>query len=205
MRNLTSLPGKSTPLEARPETFGSCVERLRHRWGWFLALGSLMALLGVAALVLLVSATIASVYTIAVFLIVAGGAEIVLGFSSRSWSRFFLWVIGGLAYIVVGAFALAQPFIAAAFFTLLLGAGMLATGIIRIYTAIHLGKNIRSSALLAGIVTAIVGLLILFAWPTNSFVILGILLGADLMIWGASWISLGLRMRAHAKALAAHS
>lgn len=198
-----TLPTGSMPIAREPDRVGTCVERLRHRWGWFVALGALTALLGIVAFVLVVSATIASVYTIAFFLIVAGGAEIALGVSSRNWGRFFLWVIGGLAYLVVGAFALAKPLIAATVFTLLLGAAMLATGLIRIYTATHLGKNIRGSVILAGIVTAIVGFVILLGWPANSFIVLGLLLGIDLVIWGASWIMLGLRMRAHAQA--AHS
>jgi uncharacterized membrane protein HdeD (DUF308 family) len=192
-----SLPTESAAIGGLPDKIDTCVGRLRHRWAWFVALGSLMVLLGVAALVLVVSATIASVYTIAVFLIIAGGAEVVMGFSSRSWGRFFLWIVGGVAYIVVGAFALAQPLLAAAVFTLFLGAAILVTGLIRIYTAIHLGENVRGSVIFAGIVTTVVGFIILLGWPANSFVILGLLLGVDLIIWGASWAILGLRMRAH--------
>ena len=195
-----NLPTESAPVHGLPDKVGSCVERLRHRWGWFVGLGALMVILGVAALLLVVSATIASVYTIAVFMIIAGGAEIVLGFSSRSWGRFFLWVIGGIAYIVVGAFALARPLMAAAAFTLLLGAAMLATGIIRVYMGTHLGKSVRGSVIFAGVVTSIVGFIIILGWPANSFIVLGLLLGIDLVIWGASWVMLGLRMKAHAEA-----
>jgi uncharacterized membrane protein HdeD (DUF308 family) len=193
-----SLPTESVPIQILPDRLGTCVERLRHRWGWFVAIGALMSMLGLVALLLVVSATIASVYTIAVFMIVAGGAEIVLGLSSRSWGRFFLWVIGGIAYIVVAAFALAQPLMAATVFTLLLGAAMLATGVIRITIGTHLGKSVRGSVIFAGIVTAVVGFIILLGWPANSFVVLGLLLGIDLIFWGAGWISLGLRMKAHA-------
>jgi uncharacterized membrane protein HdeD (DUF308 family) len=199
-----SLPTESARIPGLPETLGTCVERLRHRWGWFVGVGALVALLGIAALLLVVSATIASVYTIAIFIIVAGGAEIVLGFSSQTWGRFFLWVIGGIAYIVVGVFALAQPIMAAAVFTLLLGAALLATGVFRIYVGAHLGKGVRGWVIFAGIVTAIVGFMVLLGWPGNSFVILGLLLGVDLVFWGASWIVLGLRMKAHAVAMLEH-
>ncbi len=189
------LPIESGSVARLPDEIGTCVDRLPHRWGWFVAFGTLMILLGFAALLLVVSATIASVYTIAVFLIIAGGFEVSMGVTSRSWGRSFLWIVGGLAYIVVGAFALAKPLIAAAVFTLLLGAAILATGVIRIYTATHLGKG--GPVLFAGVVTSIVGLVILFGWPANSFIVLGLLLGFDLLIWGASWFILGLRMRAH--------
>jgi uncharacterized membrane protein HdeD (DUF308 family) len=196
-----SLPTETAPISSLPATASGCVERLRHRWGWFVALGTLVAAMGVAALVLVVSATIASVYIIAFFMVIAGGGEIVFAFGSRSWARFFLWVIAGLAYIVVAAFALAQPIMAAAVFTLLLGIALFVTGIIRIYVGTQLNKDVRGIVILAGIVTSVVGLIVLIGWPANSFVILGVLLGLDLLFWGGSWITLGLRMKARLLAL----
>jgi hypothetical protein len=40
----------------------------------------------------------------------------------------------------------------------------------------HLGAPVRGPVLLAGGLTALVGLLIVAGWPENSFVILGVLL-----------------------------
>jgi uncharacterized membrane protein HdeD (DUF308 family) len=151
--------------------------------------------MGGAALVLVVSATIASVYTIAVFMIVAGAAEIATGLGAKTWRRFVTWIIAGLAYIVVAVFALAQPLIAAAFFTLLLGAGMIATGVVRIYLGSHLGAPLRGPILFAAALTALFGVLIVAGWPANSFAILGVLLGLDLAFWGVAWIWFGLRLR----------
>jgi uncharacterized membrane protein HdeD (DUF308 family) len=178
-----------------PARRGDFVERLRHRWPIVVCFGVLVALLGSAALLLVFSATIASVFTIALFMIVAGGAEIVMGFSARSWGRSFLWIVAGLAYVVVGAFALAQPLIAAVIFTLVLGAALLVTGIVRIYLATHFHDGARRPVLLAGAVTALVGLVILIGWPANSFFVIGTLLGIDLLFWGAGAVILGLRLR----------
>ncbi|MEW6438683.1 MAG: DUF308 domain-containing protein [Pseudomonadota bacterium] len=199
-----SLPIKIAPISSLPAA-GGCVEKLRDRWAWFVALGVLVAAMGVAALVLVVSATIASVYIVALFMIVAGGGEIVLAFGARSWARFFLWVVAGIAYIVVAAFALAQPLMAAALFTLLLGIAMFVTGLIRIYVGTQLNKDVRTIVILAGIVTSLVGLVVLIGWPANSFVVLGVLLGLDLLFWGGSWITLGLRMKAHLLSLPRHA
>jgi uncharacterized membrane protein HdeD (DUF308 family) len=171
------------------------LERLRHRWGWIVFFGVAVALFGLAALGLVVTATIASVFMIAIFMIVAGGGEIAMGVTSRDWGHFFLWIIAGLFYIVAGAFALAQPFIAAAVFTLALGIAMLATGLLRIYFGMKLAKGMRGLVILAGAVTFLVGVLIVAAWPTNSLFILGLLLGLDLLFWGSGWIAFGLRLR----------
>jgi uncharacterized membrane protein HdeD (DUF308 family) len=51
--------------------------------------------------------------------------------------------------------------------------------------------------MLAGLAAALVGVFILIGWPTNSFVVLGVLLGLDLLVWGVSWIVLGLRLHSH--------
>jgi uncharacterized membrane protein HdeD (DUF308 family) len=183
------------PYPEEPRDLKTAIESLRPRWVWIVGLGTLIASLGVAALILVVSATIASVYTIAIFMILAGAAEIATGLSAKTWGRFLLWILAGLAYIVVAAFALAQPLVAAAFFTLVLGAGMLATGVVRIYLGLHLGAPVRGVVLLAGGLTALVGVLIVAGWLNNSFIILGILLGPDLLFWGVACIGFGLRLR----------
>jgi uncharacterized membrane protein HdeD (DUF308 family) len=168
---------------------------LRHLWGCIAIFGLAVALFGLAALVLTVSATIASVFMIALFMIIAGGGEIAVGATSRDWGHFFLWIAAGLFYIVAGAFALAQPFVAAAVFTLALGMAMLATGVLRIYFGLRLAKGLRGLVILAGAVTFLVGILIVAGWPTNSLFILGILLGLDLLFWGSGWVAFGLRLR----------
>jgi uncharacterized membrane protein HdeD (DUF308 family) len=173
------------------------VHSLRHGWAWFVSVGLLVTLLGVAALVLVISATIASVVVIGMLMIVAGVAEIVMGIKSHNLSRFFLWILGGIVYIAVGAFALAQPLVAAALFTLVLGLGMVVIGVIRVYIGSHLCNQTRRSVILAGLAAAVVGVIILIGWPTNSFVVLGVLLGLDLIFWGVSWVVLGLRLHAH--------
>ena len=171
---------------------------LRHRWGWFVALGVLALLLGAIALGAVVFATITTVYLIAAFMILAGGSEIVIGLGARPWSRSFLLIAAGFFYIVAGAFALAQPIHAAVLFTLMLGSAMLVAGAIRVYIGTHMHSHARTMVIVGGLVTAIVGLLIVLDWPANSVVILGTLLGVDLVFTGCMWIGLGLRLRRHA-------
>ncbi|MCI0468127.1 MAG: DUF308 domain-containing protein [Beijerinckiaceae bacterium] len=184
-----------SPHPGRRQDLHRAIEILKPRWRSIAALGALIAGLGAAALILVTSATIASVYTIAIFMILAGGVEIAAGLSAKTWSRFFLWAAAGLAYIVAGSFALAQPLAAATVFTLLLGASMIATGVIRIFFGAQIDAPLRGPLLLAGALTLLVGVLIVAGWPEDSFLILGVLLGLDLLFWGVAWIGLGLRLR----------
>jgi len=52
---------RSSPFRDGPQDVKTAIESLRPRWGWIVALGGLIAGMGVAALILVVSATIASV------------------------------------------------------------------------------------------------------------------------------------------------
>ncbi len=188
-------PDDPSPVPDRARELRSAILSLKPRWGWIVVWGAAVAGMGIAALILVASATIASVYTIAIFMILAGGGEIATGLSAKTWGRFIIWIAAGLAYIVAASFALAQPLVAAAIFTLLLGAAMIATGVIRLLFAAHLQAPLRSPVLLAGLLTLCVGLLIVAGWPADSFVVLGVLLGLDLLFWGTAGIGLGLLLR----------
>ncbi len=177
---------------------GSAMMHLRHRWGWFVALGAIAALLGIAALILVVSATLATVFVIALFMIVTGGGEIAMGLGAKTWGRFFLWIVAGLFYVVAGALALAQPLDAAVVLTLMLGLSLIVTGIVRVYIGTHMASHARTMVIFGGAVTLLVGGLVVVGWPNNSVVILGTLLGVDLLFTGLTWIGLGLRLRSHA-------
>jgi uncharacterized membrane protein HdeD (DUF308 family) len=171
------------------------MERLKARWGWFLAYGLLCALFGVAALVMVAASTLAVVFLIALMLIIAGGAEIVLGFNSRDWPSFFLWVISGLFYLIFGAFALAQPLAAAAALTVFVGVGFVIAGAARIWLGFHLPEDHKAFIILAGVVTLALGAMILAGWPGDTLIILGTLFGIDMVFYGASWAALGLKLR----------
>ena len=168
---------------------------LRDRWGWFVAFGVLAAALGVVALSTVILSTEVSVFLIGVCMIVAGGVEIGIGSSARRWGWKATWIVVGLVYIVAGAFALAQPLVAAVLFTLLIGAAMTATGVMRILAAVQMTDGPKAPVLVAGVVTTLLGILIIAGWPASSLVVLGTFLGIDLLLYGLAWIGFGLRLR----------
>ena len=169
--------------------------RIRDRWGWFVAYGVITTLLGFAALSMVVLSTVASVFLIGIFMIIAGGIEIALGFSAKAWGWKAIWILVGLLYIVSGAFALAQPLVAAAVFTLMIGAALLATGVMRIVAGIQMADGPKGLVILAGVVTTLLGVMILAGWPASSLVVLGTFLGIDLLFYGVTWIGFGLQLR----------
>lgn len=169
---------------------------LRDRWGWFVALGILMIIAGFIALMSVFMATVVSVLLVGIMMIASGIVEIVHGFRMRGWGRFFLWVLIGVLYIVAGLMAVWNPLLASAALTLVLGVFLVFAGVARIFLAMQM----RSSApwgwvLASGIITLLLGAMIILHWPVSSLYALGIFLGVDLVIAGASWLSAGLAFR----------
>ena len=186
------------PDPSRRLTLGTAMEKLRHRWGWFVGAGVLTMVLGAVALGLVIQATITTVYIIAVFMIVKGGSEISMGLNQKEWGREILFILAGLFYIVAAAFVLARPLPAAAILTLMLGGALAVAGGVRVWIGAHMHSHARTMVIAGGIVTALIGVLIVFGWPADTLVILGTLLGVDLVFTGVMWVGFGLRLRSHA-------
>lgn len=184
-----------SPAAQRSHSIGAAIERLRARRGLIIGFGALAALLGLVALVLVETATIASVLVIGIFMAAAGILEIVVGLRTRTWGRMLLWEAAGLLYLVAGLFAVALPQLASLVLTLMLGAGLLATGIVRVIVGVRMaGSRTRGGLIAAGLVTALLGLLIVIGWPGNSVLVLGTILGIDLLVYGLTWIAFGIRL-----------
>jgi uncharacterized membrane protein HdeD (DUF308 family) len=177
-------------------SLGAAMETLRGRWGRIVGFGVVLLAMGTAALIMVNTATLATVFVNGAFMIAAGAVEIYIAFGAKDWGRFFLWALAGLLYLAAGLFALANPLLASAVFTLMLGAGLLASGLVRIYAAYQLNQGQwRGWIAFSGLMTALLGLVIVMGWPQNSLYILGMLLGIDLIFYGWGWIALGLRLK----------
>ncbi len=180
------------------QSLGAAIYRLRAKWGAILAFGLLLMLLGVASLAFVFFSTLAMVTLNGVLFVVAGAAEIGVGMHARSWGRFFLWVVGGVLYILAGLFCILNPLAASEILTLMIGAGLIAAAIVRAYLAFELPASPRRAVVWLGCaVTFLLGLIIVIHWPMSSAYVLGTLLGVDLFFHGAGWVSFALSLRAH--------
>lgn len=188
--------GSSASSAAEVHNLGDAIHRLHAKWGAIVAFGALLLVLGVAATAFSVEATVATVTLNGVFFLVAGAAEIGIGMQAQDWSRFFLWVMGGLLYLLIGMICILNPLLASVFLTLALGAGLIAAAAVRIYLAFQLpAGSSRAMVFLAGAITGLLGLIIIDYWPGSSLFVLGTLLGIDLIFHGVGWVQFGLALR----------
>jgi uncharacterized membrane protein HdeD (DUF308 family) len=180
-------------------SLGEAIERLRGKWAAITAFGVLLVVLGFAAIVFALASTIVTVALNGVLFLIAGGAEIGIGMHSREWGRFFLWVAGGVLYIAAGVICIINPTLASVVLTLLLGAGLIAAGVVRAYLGTQLpADQPRALIFLAAAVTIVLGLIIVSHWPLDSVYVLGTLLGVDLLFHGVGWVSFGMGLHSRA-------
>jgi uncharacterized membrane protein HdeD (DUF308 family) len=190
---MSNAPSSTSPLGP---SLGSALEALRGRWGWIVGIGVLLLVFGMIALGSVVTATVASVWTVGLMMILSGASEMAHGFAMKTWGKSILWIILGLLYGLAGVFTFMNPLLAAGVLTLLLGAGLVASGIVRIILAFQM-KSCQPWiwVVLSGLVTVLLGGMILAHWPASSLYVLGIFLGIDLVFAGVSWIMMGLALR----------
>lgn len=170
---------------------------IRANWGWFVALGIAMLVLGFIALGDLLVATVASVWFFGILLIVGGIAEIVHAFGVKSWGRMILFMLAGLVYAAAGIIAIADPLLASAVFSLMLGFALIVVGVFRVMAGVEVRPASGWGWLIAGgVMTAVLGVLVTLSWPGSALWVLGMFLGIDLVMQGVAWVALGLQSRA---------
>ena len=170
---------------------------LRAKSGWIIALGVVYIIAGLVALGSVVFATVVTVFVVGVMMLLAGVAEVINSLQIKTWGKFLLWVLLGLLYIVAGFLTFENPLLAAAILTLLLGVSLVASGIMRVI----LGFSVRQAGapwgwvVFSGVITLLLGLIILVHWPVSGLYILGLFLGIDLIFAGIGWLGVGLGLR----------
>jgi uncharacterized membrane protein HdeD (DUF308 family) len=178
---------------------GSAVEPLRAKSGWIVALGIVYLIAGLIALSSVAMATVATVFVVGIMMVIAGIAEVINAFQLKSWGKFLLWLVLGLLYVVAGFVTFENPLLAAAVLTLMLGAVLAVSGIMRVFLAFSMKEGTPWMwVVLSGVITFLLGLIILAHWPVSSVYILGLFLGIDLLFAGIGWIFIGLGLKSRA-------
>ena len=180
------------------------MEALSRNWGWLLALGILMIILGVVAMAAPVVATIAIQVMLGWLLVISGIAEGIHAFMVKEWRGFLLELLSAVLYLGVGLLLLVDPLKGALALTLILAVFLLVEGIFKIITALRVRDHRGWGWLLAsGIVSVVLGVLIWKQWPTSGLWVIGLLVGIQLLFTGWSLVMLALVARGHRQAMAA--
>ena len=191
MKNEATLPSQ-LPLSA--------IEELHRHWVLFLALGIILILLGGMGISASGLVTLASVVFFGWLLIIGGAAVAIHAFWAKRWSGFFLQLLSGVLYLIVGWILVARPGIGALTLTLVLAISLVVQGAFRIGAALSTRMDGWGMLLVSGIITLVLGLMIWNEWPLSGLWVIGLFVGIDLIFYGWWLVSLALSVRHLAKA-----
>ncbi|MBF2050981.1 MAG: HdeD family acid-resistance protein [Leptolyngbya sp. IPPAS B-1204] len=162
--------------------------QIRKATGWVIALSIGLIILGVIAILLpgIASAFFTSV--MAWIAIISGAVMIVEAFQSRPLRGFWLNLLVGIAYVIAGIYILFNLGAAVVALTFAFGILFIVEGIFTIIMAFTNRAGHRMSWLVAlnGIVTLILGILVLNRWPDSSLWLIGLYVGISLLLSGIS-------------------
>jgi len=169
---------------------------MTHNWGWFLLFGIGLLILGIVAIVRSVAATVVSMLFFGWLLLIGSGIEIVQTIMAGRETGMFQHLAAAVLFGVVGFLIVWRPVASAEILTLLMGAFFLVSGLFQIVAPVMSALPDWGWHTLNGIITVLLGFLVLAQWPVSGLWVIGMFVGIDLFFYGIAWIAVALHLRA---------
>jgi uncharacterized membrane protein HdeD (DUF308 family) len=164
-------------------------------WGWFLAFGIGVLILGIVAVGRAVTATVVSMLFFGWLLVLASGIEIAQAVMVGHWAGFFHHLLAAILFGIAGLLLVTRPVIIAEVLTLFMAMFFLVGGLFQIIGSIAVALPGWGWQVADGLITLVLGLLVLAQWPASGLWVIGLFIGIDLIFYGAAWIALALGLR----------
>ncbi|MBV6651041.1 HdeD family acid-resistance protein [Hoeflea alexandrii] len=165
-------------------------------WTWMAVLAVICIVGGFLALLNPFGATVFAVTLAGWVFLIQGVIQVIHAFRVRDWSG-FIWSLGiGVLSLLVGVVLVADPLAGAIPLTLLVAVLFLATGVAKTMFALALRPASGWVWVLAsGLVSVVLGVMILAGLPATATTILGLLLGIELVSNGVLFLFVALGLR----------
>jgi len=170
-------------------------EELGRKWGWLLALGILMVILGTTGLGATFALTLATVTFFGILVLIGGGVQLVDALHHKGWQLLGKLLVA-LLYFFVGATMLMNPLLASTTLTLLIAWALLFIGLMRVIAAFQMrGMPGWVWTLIGGIAAIVLGVMIMNRWPVSGLWVIGMFVAIELIFngWGMIMAALAVR------------
>ena len=162
-------------------------------WFWWFIAGILSLLGGLFALANPLAATLTAELLTGYLFILVGATMLVSIFWDTQWGSRILSLLLGLALLLLGFNLVAHPLKGVLSLTFLVAAMMLIAGVFRILLAFGAPNGrVRVVLILAGLVSLVLGTMIMVNFPWSATLVLGVLLAVELISNGISLIAVSL-------------
>lgn len=164
---------------------------------WVIGLSIVLILLGTLAILSPMFASAFFTVMIGWIALISGITMIIQSFRSEPVRGFWLTLIVGIFYSLAGLFIIFNILKAAALLTLSFGILFISEGIITIIMAFtnRVGKSMSWLVVLNGIITLILGILVINGWPGTTIWFIGFYVGISILFSGISLLAASLAAR----------
>ncbi|SCB34060.1 Uncharacterized membrane protein HdeD, DUF308 family [Bradyrhizobium shewense] len=173
-------------------------QTVKAHWKAFLFEGILLAILGVAALILPPLASLAIAIFLGWMFLISGIGGLIVTYWARSTPGFWWSLISAALAVLAGMLLLARPMQAVLTLTIVVGAYFLAEGVATIMYALEHRRELIgrwSWLLISGLVDIAISFMVITGLPSSAEWAIGVLVGINLLFGGASLIGLALAAR----------
>lgn len=171
------------------EAINASREMIAENKGWFIALGVVLIALGAVAMAFPFATTIATKVVLGWLFLLGGVMQIAHAFSTKNWSEFFLSSLIGLLYAVVGGWLAFFPLTGLLTLTVMLAALFIAEGVLKTLMAFRWRpRDGWGWILLSGLVSLVLGGIVIADLPGSATWVIGLLVGIDLVMAGIAYV-----------------
>ena len=171
------------------------IQQAHKMWGWYLALGIVLIIVGVYAIINDVAASFVSVVVLGVLLLLAGVAQLIGAFMARSAGHVVLLLLVGALDIIVGWILIQHPEFGAVVLTLFLSVLFVFGGIFRFVAALWLQFPHYGWVAFSALITLALGVLLWASWPFSGLWFIGIAVGVNFIFAGLAWSTMAWKLR----------
>lgn len=171
------------------------IQDLVEHWFWYMVLGVGLIVAGLVAIYYSYTATLFSVVVLGYLILLSAALEAVQAFKMQKWSGFILHAALAIIFGVVGLLMITKPAVAAQSLTLLLGVALVFGGTFKSIYALTHAHPLGAWLLLNGIITLVLGVMIIAQLPKSGLWVIGTLVGIDMLLRGITWTTLALKAR----------
>lgn len=166
-------------------------------WMILMILGVLGVIAGLMALFNPFGASMAATVIAGWSFLILGALQIYEGLRSEGWGGKAWSILMGVVAVFLGVNLLARPLEGMIALTIVVGAMFLASGLFKLIVGWRIRKSeLKWAVVISGLVSAVLGFMVLSNIPGSAVVTLGVLLGIELLSSGVSMVALALARKA---------
>jgi len=171
---------------------------VKAHWKAFLFEGIVLAVLGLAAMIVPPLASLAVTIFLGWMFLISGVAGLIVTFWARQMPGFWWSLFSAALAVLAGLILLARPMQGVLTLTIVVGAYFLAEGVATIMYALEHRRELSerwSWLLVSGLMDILIAFLIIAGLPGSAEWAIGLLVGINLVLGGASLVGMALAAR----------